>query len=79
MFALLLFVVAIVLFIPVLREYILTGLVPRFPTLIGCGFLMISGLLAGFAGMILDNTVAKDRRDFEYRLNQVNAEKKKNL
>jgi len=76
LFALLLFAIAVILFIPVLREYLLTGLVPRFPTLIGCGFLILAGLLSGFSGMILDNTVAKDRRDFEYRLNQVNIEKK---
>ena len=67
---------AVILFIPVLGEYLKTGLVPRFPTLIGCGFLAIAGLQSLFAGMILDNTVAKDRRDFEYRLNRVNVEKK---
>ena len=76
MIAALLLLAAVILFIPVLGEYLKTGLVPRFPTLIGCGFLTIAGLQALFAGMILDNTVAKDRRDFEYRLNRVNAEKK---
>ena len=77
--ALLLLVCAVILFIPVLREYFVTGLVPRFPTLIGCGFLAIAGLQALTAGVILDNTVAKDRRDFEYRLNRVNVEKKSKL
>lgn len=76
MIAAVLLLAAVILFIPVLGEYIKTGLVPRFPTLIGCGFLAIAGLQSLFAGMILDNTVAKDRRDFEYRLNRVNAEKK---
>ncbi len=79
MIAAILLVVAGVLFIPVMREYIQTGLVPRFPTLIGCGFLAIAGLQMLSAGIVLDNTVAKDRRDFEYRLNRVNVEKKTKL
>jgi len=74
--AFLLLLAAVILFIPILGEYFATGLVPRFPTLIGCGFLAIAGLQALFAGVILDNSVAKDRRDFEYRLNRVNVEKK---
>ncbi len=74
--AILLLLFAVVMFVPVLSEYFATGLVPRFPTLIGCGFLALAGLQALTAGVILDNTVAKDRRDFEYRLNRVNVEKK---
>ena len=74
MFACLLFFVAIVLFVPILIEYFQSGLVPRFPTLIVCGFMVLAGIQSLFAGMILDVTVAKDRRDFEYRLNRVNAE-----
>ena len=74
--AAMLLLVAVILFVPVLGEYFETGLVPRFPTLIGCGFLAIAGLQSLFAGVILDNMVAKDRRDFEYRLNRVNVEKK---
>lgn len=76
MFACLLFLVAIVLFVPILIEYFQSGLVPRFPTLIVCGFMVLAGIQSLFAGMILDVTVAKDRRDFEYRLNRVNAELK---
>lgn len=76
MFACLLFLVAIVLFVPILIEYFQSGLVPRFPTLIVCGFMVLAGIQSLFAGMILDVTVARDRRDFEYRLNRVNAELK---
>jgi len=79
MLAAILLVAAGILFIPVMREYVQTGLVPRFPTLIGCGFLVIAGLQMLSAGIVLDNTVAKDRRDFEYRLNRVNVEKKNKL
>ncbi|MBQ9143061.1 MAG: glycosyltransferase [Lachnospiraceae bacterium] len=77
--ALLLILVATILFVPIGVEYLNEGLVPRFPTLIVCGFIVMAGLQAFFAGVILDVTVAKDRRDFEYRLNRVNVEKKSKL
>ncbi len=77
--ALLLILVAIILFVPIGVEYLNEGLVPRFPTLIVCGFIVMAGLQSFFAGLILDVTVAKDRRDFEYRLNRVNVEKKSKL
>ncbi len=72
---LLLTVAAILLFLPVGYEYLKTGLVPRFPTLIVCGFMVIAGLLALFSGMILEGMAAKDRRDFEYRLIRTGSEK----
>ncbi len=74
-----LFFAAAVLFVPILAEYWETGLVPRFPTLIVCGFMVLAGIQSLFAGIILDVTVAKDRRDFEYRLNRVNVEMKSKL
>ena len=72
---LLLILVALILMIPIIAEYFTTGEVPRFPTLIVCGFLTLAGIQAFFAGMILDVMAAKDRRDFEYRLNRVSAER----
>ncbi|MDE7270980.1 MAG: glycosyl transferase, partial [Acetatifactor sp.] len=66
-----LIVVAAAVFVPVGIEYLETGLVERFPTLIVCGFMVMAGLLSFFAGMILEVIAAKDRRDFEYRLNRV--------
>lgn len=77
--ALLLVLAATILFIPIGIEYLNEGLVPRFPTLIVCGFMVLAGFQSLFAGIILDVTVAKDRRDFEYRLNRVNVEKKSKL
>lgn len=66
---------AVILFLPVLLEYMETGLVPRFPTLIVCGFMVLGAVQAFFSGMVLDVQVAKDRRDFEYRLNKIYSEK----
>lgn len=73
---LILFAVALALMIPILGEYISTGLVPRFPTLIVCGFMALAGVQSFFAGMILEVLAAKDRRDFEYCLMRISAEKR---
>ncbi len=58
---------ATLLFAPILVEYLKNGLVPRFPTLIVCGFMVLTAALSFFAGMILEVIAAKDRREFEYR------------
>lgn len=76
MLAVVLIAIAAAVFVPVGIEYIETGLVLRFPTLIVCGFMVIAGLLSLFAGMILEVMAAKDKRDFEYRLNCVHANKR---
>ena len=70
---LVLILTALILMIPIISEYFDTGLVPRFPTLIVCGFLTLAGIQSFFAGMILDVLAAKDRRDFECRLSEVSA------
>lgn len=72
---LLLVLAALLLMIPIIGEYFDTGEVPRFPTLIVCGFMVLAGIQSFFAGMILDVMAAKDRRDFEYRLNRISAER----
>ncbi|MCR4896382.1 MAG: glycosyltransferase family 2 protein [Lachnospiraceae bacterium] len=56
---------------PVVAEYGSTGLVPRFPTLIVCGFVGLCGVLSVFTGMILKAIDVRDRKDFEYRLVRV--------
>lgn len=75
---LLLLLIALGLMVPVIGEYLRTGLVPRFPTLIVCGFMALAGILSFFAGMILDVLAAKDRRDFEYRLAKISAKRRDN-
>lgn len=64
-------IIAIVFFIPVLLEYMKTGLVLKFPTLIVCGFVMMAAIQSFFAGLILSNMALKNRRDFEYRFTLV--------
>ena len=59
--------------IPVLNEYFHTGLVPRFPTLIVCCFVLVAALLLFVSGVILSSQLAKDARDFEFQLQTVAA------
>ena len=73
--SLVLVAVAAILFIPIFMEYLTTGLVPRFPTLIVRGLMVLAGIQAFFAGMILSILAAKDKKDFEYRYTKLAGEK----
>ena len=75
--ALLLAAVALILFVPVFMDYLDTGLVPRFPTLIVAGFLFLGGLLTFCCGLILDTVIKKDRQNFELWLNLFRATEEK--
>lgn len=59
--------------IPIVVEFLKTGLVPRFPTLMVCGFSVLAGIQAFFSGMILQVLAAKDKREFEYRFNRTHT------
>jgi len=60
-------------FTPVFADYLQTGMVERFPTLIVCGVVMIMAMLFFAIGIILETLRVKDRHDFEYRLWQISA------
>lgn len=64
-------VLAMIFFVPVFVTYIKTGLVPHYPTLIVCGFVVIAAIQSFFAGLILQTILKKNRQDFEYRLMEV--------
>lgn len=66
----LLIIIAICMFTPVLYDYFLTGLVPKFPTLIVAGFIAVAALQSLFSGLILSSIVDKNRQDFEKELVQ---------
>ncbi len=70
--------ISIVFFIPVLIDFIRTGMVDKFPTLFVCGFVMLAALQSFFAGLILSNMAVKNRRDFEFRLNMIEGRKQHN-
>ena len=69
--ALVLAVMSIGFFSPVLMEYIATGLVPKFPTLIACGFAMMAAIQSVFAGLVLSAGAQRSRQEFEMNLIKV--------
>lgn len=73
--ALLCLLVSMIFFIPVLGEYLVTGLVPRLPTLVVCAIGTLAALLLLMAGLVLSTMQQKDRRDFEMCLIEAAARK----
>ena len=72
--SLILAIVSAVFFIPVFAEYINTGEVPDFPTLIVCGFTMLAAIQSFFTGLMLETIVQKNRQDFEMELMRTRVE-----
>lgn len=70
-------ILSAILFVPVLIEYLHTGLVARFPTLIVSGFLGLAALHSYFSGIILNVIAYQQKQQFEFRLQQVKQFKKK--
>lgn len=66
-----LWTITLILFVPVFVDYIQTGLVPRFPTLIVSGVIAVLGMLLWVCGIILDVIVKKHRQLYELMLNQM--------
>ena len=62
--------IATVLFLPVLADYLKTGLVPRFPTLIVSGLLALLGFMFYFSGIVLEVIAKKHRQLFEILMNK---------
>ena len=68
--SIIMFFAAIILFIPVFNEYLDTGLVPRYPTLIVSGFIFVTAILTFFCGVILEVVSQKHRQLYELFLNR---------
>lgn len=73
-FGAVLMVLSAALFIPIFCEYLKTGMVLRFPTLMVSGFMAIAAIQSFFAGLTLNNIRQKNRQDFEIEL--INIEHK---
>ena len=76
--SLLIFIIAAILAIPVFVEYMNTGLVPRFPTLIVACILLVICLLLTTTSIILQVIVKKNKQIFEILVNQINIKKNEN-
>ena len=77
--ALILAVISILFAIPVFIEFVETGEVPRFPTLIVCGFVMMAAIQSLFSGMLLETIVQRNRQEFELELYKVEHRKRKKI
>ncbi len=71
------FIISLILAIPVFIEYFKTGLVPKFPTLIVAGIMLVISLLLSVSGIILQVIVKKHKQLFEIMLNQAAILRKK--
>ena len=65
--------------IPILVKYSQTHLVPNFPTLFVCGFVMLAAIQSFFSGMILQPISQKNRQDFEMELQHINDSKEEKM
>lgn len=64
-----LWMISIILFVPIFSEYLKTGLVLRFPTLIVSGVIATIALLMWTSGMILEVIAKKHKQNFEILMN----------
>lgn len=64
-------IIAAILGVPVISEFINTGLVPRFPTLIVSSILIVISLLLYITGIILQVIVKKHKQLYELIMNQI--------
>ena len=74
--AALLLIIRLLFFVTILCTYIADGLVPRFPTLVVCGFTALAAVQCFFAGMQLQNIVQKNKQDFEMQLQHAMKEQR---
>ena len=61
----------VIMFLPVFMDYLNTGLVERFPTLIVAGFIVVAALLFWMCGVILQVVVKKHKQLAEVQMNLV--------
>ena len=65
-----LFLIGLGFLVPVLIDYIQTGLVPKMPSFIASIFFFICGIQSFFGGLILQTIIKRDKQDFEIKLNE---------
>lgn len=67
--SLIMLLTAVGFLIPVMADYIKTGLVPKLPSFVACVFFAICSILSFFEALNLDTLKQKERREFEYWFN----------
>ena len=63
-------IIGLCFLIPVLIDYIKTGLVPKMPSFVASVFFFICSIQSFFGGLILQTVIKKEKQDFEIKLNQ---------
>ena len=67
--ALVLAILSIAFFLPVFGEFVMTGVVPKIPTLIMAGFAMMAALISLGIGLVLDTEGKNSRKNLEIQMN----------
>ena len=66
-----LILLAVIFFIPIFAKYLEYGVVTKIPSLIVIGFVVITGIICLFSGIILTTLVRQHKQDFELHLNTI--------
>lgn len=74
--SLILFLLGVGFFLPIFADYLISGVVQNFPTLIMCCCVWMISIQSLFSGLILDAFHKKIRQDFEYKLGRMIEQKK---
>ena len=74
--AFILTIIGIIFLIPVLKDYIETGLVPKMPSFLTSVFFFICAIQSFFGGLILQTIVKRSKQDFEIKLNEYSDKEK---
>ena len=69
-------VIGLLFLIPVLAEYVKTGLVPKMPSFLASVFFFICAIQSFFGGLILQTMVKTSRQEFELKLNEYEDRRK---
>ena len=73
--AVVMLIVAAVMFLWVFAKFLNTHLVENMPTLVVSGFIALAAIQSFFSGLILSDMVTKNRRNFEIELNHIHDRK----
>ena len=73
--AVVMLIVAAVMFLWVFAKFLNTHLVENMPTLVVSGFIALAAIQSFFSGLILSDMVTKNRRNFEIELNRIHDRK----
>lgn len=75
MISALLIVIAAIFFVPIVVSFAQTKLVEKIPTLIVCGFVVLTAIISFFSGLILQTIQTRNKQNFEMELQRLTENK----